>query len=117
MNLLIPSVLAAVLAGLGVYGVLARRNAVMVLIGAELLLNAGVLVLVIADARLEVLGLPAATGQIGALFAITVAAAEIGLALAIVLMLFRSRGSSDLRAATSLGQRARSRPPSREGAR
>ncbi len=107
MNLLVPSLLASVLAGLGVYGVLARRNAVMVLIGAELLLNAGVLVLVIADARLVALGLPGAVGQIGALFAITVAAAEIGLALAIVLMLFRTRRSSDLRAATSLRQGAR----------
>lgn len=107
MNLLIPSLLASLLAGLGVYGVLARRNAVMVLIGAELLLNAGVLVLVIADARWVALGLPGVVGQIGALFAITVAAAEIGLALAIVLMLFRTRRSSDLRAATSLRQGAR----------
>ncbi len=103
MNLVIPSLLAALLAGLGLYGVLARRNAVMVLVGAELLINAGALVLIISDARLTSqhgaglsgqLGL--FSGQVGALFAITIAAAEIGVALAVVLLLFRSRGTTDL---------------------
>ena len=106
-DLLIPSPLASLQAGLRVHGVLARRNAVRVLIGAGLVLNAGVLVLVIADARWVALVLPGVVGQIVALFAITVAAAELGLALAIVLMLFRTRRSSDLRAATSLRQGAR----------
>ncbi len=97
MNLLLPTLLAAVLAGVGVYGILARRNAVMVLIGAELLINAGVLVLVLTDVRLAAQGQAGLlSGQVGALFAITIAAAEIGLALAVVLLLFRTHRSVDV---------------------
>ncbi len=97
MNLLLPTALAAALAGVGVYGILARRNAVMVLIGAELLINAGVLVLVITDVRAAAAGQAGLlAGQVGALFAITIAAAEIGLALAVVLLLFRTRRSVDV---------------------
>ena len=116
IHLLVPWVLTGVLAGLGVYGVLARRNAVMVLVGAELLLNAAVLLLVTTDVAGT--GTAAGTGggdrllsgQVGALFGVTVAAAEIGLALAVVLLLFRTRGSSDLRSARSLGETARTVP-------
>ena len=99
-----PYLLAAVLAGLGVYGLLARRNAVLVLIGAELLLNAVTLLLVTADAAAvdDLLG-----GQVLTLFVITIAAAEIGLALAVVLLLFRRTSTSDVRAARSLGETAR----------
>lgn len=97
MNLDIASLVAALLVGIGLYGVLARRNAVMALIGAELIVNAGVVLLVVADVRRAGLGEhPLLTGQVGALFAITVAAAEIGLALAVALLLFRVRGSVDL---------------------
>jgi len=112
-----PAVLAAALAGLGVYGLLARRNAVMVLIGAELLLAASGLLLVTANAMpagglagLAVPGAAAAAtdpllpGQTMAIFLITIAAAEIGLALAIVLLLFRSRSTSDLYAVRELGE-------------
>ncbi|WP_461023022.1 NADH-quinone oxidoreductase subunit NuoK [Thalassiella azotivora] len=99
-----PLLLVAVLAGLGAYGVLARRNAVMVLVGAELLLGAGALLLVTVDAATAD---PVLSGQVAALFVITVAAAEIGLALAVVLLLFRRTGSSDLRAARDLGETAR----------
>ncbi len=101
MHLTIPALVAAGLAGIGLYGVLARRNAVMVLIGAELLLNAGVLLMVLTDLGGQD---PLLSGQVGALFVITVAAAEIGLALAVVLLLFRATGSSDLRARRSLGE-------------
>jgi len=99
-----PYLLASVLAGLGVYGLLARRNAVLVLIGAELLLNAVTLLLVTADAATadELLG-----GQVLTLFVITIAAAEIGLALAVVLLLFRRTSGSDVREARSLGEAAR----------
>ena len=94
-------VLVALLAGAGVYGVLARRNAVLVLIGVELLLNAGTLLLVAADAlfadRLH-------SGQVLTVFVITLAAAEVGVALAVVLLLFRTRGDVDLHAATELGE-------------
>lgn len=97
MSLLVPTILAAVLAGVGIYGVLARRNAVMVLIGAELIVNGAVLVLVLTDVRRVEEGAGALlAGQVGALFAITIAAAEIGLALAVVLLVFRAQGSVDL---------------------
>jgi NADH-quinone oxidoreductase subunit K len=88
-----PFVLACVLVGLGAYGVLARRNAVLVLIGVELLLNGGNVLLV---------GLGSAgadrwrAGGVLALFVITIAAAEVVVALAVVLALFRQRGRVDL---------------------
>lgn len=107
-----PHLLVAVLAGLGVYGVLARRNAVMVLVGAELLLNAGVLLLVTTDAAGAD---PLLSGQVGALFAITVAAAEIGLALGVVLLVFRTTSTSDVGSVTSLGERPAHRPTDRPG--
>ncbi len=117
-----PVLLVAVLAGAGVYGMLARRNAVLVLVGAELLLAAAGLLLVVA-ATLPGTGLagigaegtaspPAAgdllrTGQVATIMLITVAAAEIGLALAIVLALFRVRATSDLTEVRELGEAAR----------
>lgn len=95
--------LVAVLAGAGVYGILARRNAILVLIGVELLLNAGALLLVIADSAYSD---QLHTGQVLAVFAITLAAAEVGVALATVLLLFRRRGDIDLAEARSLGEAA-----------
>lgn len=99
-----PFLLAAVLAGLGTYGMLARRNAILVLVGAELLLNAGALLLVTVDAAVAD---PLLGGQVMTLFAITIAAAEVGLALAVVLLLFRRTHSSDVRDARELGEAAR----------
>jgi len=80
---------AALLFSAGVYGVLARRNAVMVLMAIELMLNA-VNVNLIAFASLlhHDIG-----GQVFALFVIAVAAAEVGIGLAIVILLFRNRES------------------------
>ena len=100
-------IFSAFLFSAGVYGVLARRNAVMVLVGAELLLNAGVLLLVTTDLAARDGADPLLSGQVGALFVVTIAAAEIGLALAVVLLLFRTRGTSDVRGARSLGEAAR----------
>lgn len=99
-----PFLLAAVLAGLGTYGMLARRNAILVLVGAELLLNSGALLLVTVDAAVAD---PLLGGQVMTLFAITIAAAEVGLALAVVLLLFRRTRSSDVRDARELGEVAR----------
>jgi NADH-quinone oxidoreductase subunit K len=99
-----PFLLAAVLAGLGAYGMLARRNAILVLVGAELLVNAGALLLVTVDAATAD---PLLSGQVMTLFAITVAAAEVGLALAVVLLLFRRTRSSDVQDARELGEVAR----------
>jgi NADH-quinone oxidoreductase subunit K len=99
-----PYLLAAVLAGLGTYGMLARRNAVLVLVAAELLVNAAGVLLVTVDAASQD---PLLAGQVLTLFLVTVAAAEVGLALAVVLLLFRRTRTSDVRAARTLGEAAR----------
>jgi NADH:ubiquinone oxidoreductase subunit K len=70
----------------GVYGVLARRNAVLVLMSIELMLNAVNVNLVGFSAWLHDI-----TGQVFALFVIAVAAAEVGIGLAIVILIFRNR--------------------------
>lgn len=88
-----PVLLVAVLAGAGVYGIVARRNAVLMLIGVELLLNSANLLLVTMGSALPD---PLWSGQVLTLFVITVAAAEVGIALALVLAMFRARGSIDL---------------------
>ncbi|MEK9659710.1 MAG: NADH-quinone oxidoreductase subunit NuoK [Opitutae bacterium] len=93
MTLLHFQLLAAALFSLGLYGVLARRNAVLVLMGVELMLNAVNVNLVAFAAYRDI---PIATGQVIAIFIITLAAAEVGLALAVVLRLFRSHGSADV---------------------
>lgn len=91
MRPVVPYVTAALLFGLGVYGVLRRRNAVLVLMAVELMLNAVNLILVTADATVRA-QLPH-SGQVFALFVIVLAAAEIGVGLAIVLQLYRLRAS------------------------
>lgn len=93
MHLAYPAVLAALLFCIGLYGVLARRNAVLVLMSVELMLNAVNLNLVAFDVWLRD---TLHAGQALTLFTITIAAAEIGLGLAIVLMVFRSRGTADV---------------------
>ncbi len=90
MTLIHFLVLGAFLFATGVYGVLARRNAVIVLMSIELMLNAVNLNLV-AFARYLRPG--EVVGQIFAIFVITVAAAEVGLALAIIIRLYRNRAS------------------------
>jgi len=87
----LPYVIAALLFGLGVYGVLVRRNAVLVLMAVELMLNAVNIVLVTADATVRA-AVPQ-TGAVFALFVIVLAAAEVGVGLAIVLQLYRLRQS------------------------
>ncbi len=91
MHPVIPYLVAAVLFGLGVYGVLTRRNAVLLLMAVELLLNAVNLVLVTSDATVRAV-LPA-SGQVFALFVIVLAAAEVGVGLALILLLYRRRAS------------------------
>ncbi|GAA5021327.1 hypothetical protein GCM10023258_10620 [Terrabacter aeriphilus] len=93
IHLELPAALAALLAGIGVYGILARRNAVLVLIGVELVLNAANLLLVTAGSRP---GSPFSAGPVLTLFVITIAAAEITVALAIILVMFRRAGHIDL---------------------
>ncbi|MEU6480645.1 NADH-quinone oxidoreductase subunit NuoK [Streptomyces sp. NPDC047017] len=97
MHLAYPAVLSALLFCTGLYGVLARRNAILVLMSVELMLNAVNLDLVAFDVWLS----KAATdtlhsGQALTLFTIAIAAAEIGIGLAIVLAVYRDRGTSDI---------------------
>jgi NADH:ubiquinone oxidoreductase subunit K len=83
--------LSAVLFSFGVYGVLARKNGVLVLMSIELMLNA-------VNINLVAFGTfhGGATGQAFALFVIAVAAAEVGVGMAIILLIFRNRASVDL---------------------
>jgi NAD(P)H-quinone oxidoreductase subunit 4L len=83
--------LAAVMFCTGIYGVLARKNGVLVLMSIELILNAVNLNLVAFGAYNQ-----SVTGQIFALFVIAIAAAEVGVGLAIVLLIYRNRKSVDL---------------------
>ena len=86
--------LSAALFVIGLYGVLARRSAVLILMSIELMLNAVNINLIAAAAHMEGTN-PFANfdGQLIAIFIITVAAAEVGLALAIVLRMYRSRST------------------------
>ncbi|KQX59218.1 MULTISPECIES: NADH-quinone oxidoreductase subunit NuoK [unclassified Streptomyces] len=93
MHLAYPAVLAALLFAIGVYGVLARRNAILVLMSVELMLNAVNLNLVAFDVWLRD---TLHAGQALTLFTIAVAAAEIGIGLAIVLMVHRNKGTADI---------------------
>lgn len=83
--------LGAILFCCGVYGVLAKRNAVMVLMSIELILNAVNINLVAFGAHNGTVA-----GSVFALFVIAVAAAEVGVGLAIVLLIYRNRKSVDL---------------------
>jgi NADH:ubiquinone oxidoreductase subunit K len=83
--------LGAVLFCIGVYGVLARRNAVLVLMSVELILNAVNINLIAFGAFNDTV-----TGQVFALFVIAIAAAEVGVGLALVLLVYRNRQSIQL---------------------
>ncbi|MEV0256464.1 NADH-quinone oxidoreductase subunit NuoK [Streptomyces sp. NPDC050732] len=91
LHLAYPAVLAVLLFSVGLYGVLARRNAILVLMSVELMLNAVNLNLVAFDVWLRD---SLHAGQALTLFVIAIAAAEIGIGLAIVLAVYRNRGSS-----------------------
>jgi NADH-quinone oxidoreductase subunit K len=108
MHLTLALVLSALLFAAGVYGVLVRRNAVALLMAVELMLNAANLDLVAFDAwfkdRLH-------SGQTLALFVVVIAAAEVGVGLAIVLALFRMRDSVAVDEAIDLADRDPVRRP------
>jgi NAD(P)H-quinone oxidoreductase subunit 4L len=88
--------LAAILFCIGVYGVLARRNAVLILMSIELILNAVNINLVAFATMWYSVDLQNVSGQVFALFVITIAAAEVGVGLAMVIMLYRNRRSIDI---------------------
>lgn len=117
----IPAAIAALLAGVGVYGLIARRSLVLMLISAELILNSAALLLITGELigptaqAADGLNNPAAeqlapvreallSGQAMTLFIITLAAAEIGLALALVLALFRTKHTSSVDDLRELGE-------------
>lgn len=83
--------LGAILFCIGVYGVLARRNGVLVLMSIELILNS-VNINLVAFGQLH----KDVAGQVFALFIIAIAAAEVGVGLAMVLVLYRNRRSIDI---------------------
>ena len=91
--------LSGIIFAIGVYGVLARRNAILILMSVELMLNAVSINFVAFAAYLDP---DRITGAIFAIFIITIAAAEVALALAIVIRLFRLRGSSNVDEAATL---------------
>ena len=93
MSLIHIHMISAALFSIGLYGVLARRSAVLILMAIELMLNA---------VNINLIGYAVfvdwsqSTGLILAIFVITIAAAEVALALAIILRLSRQRGSVDV---------------------
>ena len=87
-------VLSAALFAIGLYGVLARRSAVLIVMSIELMLNAVNINLIAAASHLNGTGnFIRFDGQIIAIFVITVAAAEIGLVLAIILRMYRNKST------------------------
>ena len=92
-------VLSALLFSLGVYGVLARRNAVLILMSVELMLNA-VNINFIAFA--VYLAPDQLVGLVFAIFVIVVAAAEVGLALSIILRVYRNEHTANVDEVDSL---------------
>lgn len=86
-------ILAAILFCIGLYGALSKKSAIIVLLSVELMLNAVNLNL-IAFSKLGVN--PSLTGQVFSLFNITVAAAEVAVGVALLIALYRNRGTTDV---------------------
>jgi len=86
-------ILSAVLFAIGLYGALSRRNAVAILMSIEIMLNA-VNIAMVALSQYVVPGL--LTGQVFAVFIITVAAAEAAVGLAVIIAIYRRRQTVDV---------------------
>jgi NADH-quinone oxidoreductase subunit K len=84
-------VLAAILFSLGVLGVLLRRNAIIIFMCIELMLNAVNLTFVALSRALNSMD-----GQVFVFFVMTVAAAEVAVGLALIVALFRTINSADV---------------------
>jgi len=86
-------ILTSILFAIGIYGLLSRRNAVGILMAVELMLNAAAMNFVVFNRFIK----PATIdGQLMALFAIAVAAAEVVIGMAIFVAIFRRRGTIDV---------------------
>ena len=83
-----PLLLSAFMFAAGVYGVLARRHGVLLLMSVELMINAANINLIVFS---QMLG--NSIGNIVVLFIITVTAAEVGVGLAIIMMIYRQRST------------------------
>jgi NAD(P)H-quinone oxidoreductase subunit 4L len=86
-------IVSALLFGIGVAGVLSQRNAIMVLMSVEIILNAAILNLIafwrfVAPANFD--------GQVFAIVAVTIAAVEMAAGLGLMLLIFRQRGSANI---------------------
>ena len=88
-------VLASILFCIGLYGVLVKRNAVAILMCIELMLNA-VNILLVAFNYFTIAGSEMLTGQIFVIFVMTVAAAEVAVGLAIIIVAYRNRKTVDV---------------------
>ena len=83
--------LSAILFVIGVFGVLSRRNAIIIFMSVELMLNA-VNLLLVAFSRMHA----DTAGQVFVFFSMSVAAAEVAVGLAILVMLFRNMKTVDI---------------------
>lgn len=88
-------ILSAILFSIGLYGALAKRNAVAILMCIEIMLNA-VNIAMVAFSRYLVPEVVVLTGHVFAIFIMTVAAAEAAVGLAIIITIYRSRQSVDV---------------------
>lgn len=94
-------ILSAVLFSVGLYGALAKRNAIVILMCVEIMLNA-VNIAMVAFSRYLVPGSVLLTGQVFAIFIMTVAAAEAAVGLAIIISIYRIRRNVDVEEADSM---------------
>jgi len=94
-------ILSAIMFSIGLYGALAKRNAVAILMCIEIMLNA-VNIALVAFSRYLVPNSVLLTGQVFAIFIITVAAAEAAVGLAMIIAIYRSRQSVDVEQADSM---------------
>lgn len=94
-------ILSAVMFSIGLYGALAKRNAVVILMCIEIMLNA-VNITIVAFSRYLVPEVVLLTGHVFAIFIMTVAAAEAAVGLAIIIAIYRNRQSVDVEQADSM---------------
>jgi NAD(P)H-quinone oxidoreductase subunit 4L len=85
-------ILAGLLFSIGLYGALTKRNAIVILISIELMLNAANIALVAFSRYITPIAL---TGQVFTIFVIVVAAAEVAVGLAIIISIYRNKETID----------------------
>jgi len=86
-------ILSVILFSIGLYGALSKRNAIIILMSIEIMLNAVNIAMVAFSRYIVPLLL---TGQVFAIFIMVVAAAEAAVGLAIIMAIYRSRGTIDV---------------------